>query len=71
MTDIALWKQTLTFWAANDYRPRSIGKMIEYYEGLENGNHGTNRNYSQKRTDADVIAESADFYANYDEHPIA
>lgn len=34
------------------------------------GTNGTNQQYG-KRTDADVLAESADFYANYDERPIA
>jgi hypothetical protein len=61
ITDANAWQKTLEFWAGNDYRPQSVQKMIEYYKGVING---TNRS-SNKRTDADVIAESADFYENY------
>ncbi len=37
-----------------------------------NGNGRSQANgYGNKRTDADVLAQSADFYANYDEQPVA
>ena len=31
ITDIDAWKDTVKFWALNDYRPQSIGKMLDYY----------------------------------------
>ena len=34
VTDIDAWDKTLLFWASNDYRPASIGKMLEYYDKL-------------------------------------
>lgn len=40
------------------------------FEEDKNGKPKSN-SYGNKRTDADVLAESADFYANYDEQPIA
>lgn len=60
--DEVRWRKTLEYWAGNAYRPQSIQKMFDYYEQLGKTN-GTNRN--NKRTDADVFAESADFYATY------
>lgn len=62
ITDLEAWKQTIRFWAGNDYRGQSIFKMIEYYKGVINGTH---RQLGQKRTDADVIRESQDFYNNF------
>lgn len=47
VTDLDRWKATVTFWAANDYRPQSIGKMLEHYE-----TNGTNKtSYRQQRAD--------------------
>ena len=37
VTDARAWEQAVTFWAANDYRPQSIGKIIEYYNQSVNG----------------------------------
>ena len=34
VTDIDAWDKTLLFWASNDYRPASIGKMLDYYDKL-------------------------------------
>ena len=32
--DEGAWKETLKFWASNDYRGQSVGKMIDYYNKL-------------------------------------
>lgn len=61
VTDIKAWQTTLEFWAGNDYRPQSVQKMIEYYKGVINGTSQR----TGKRTDADVLAESAEFYKNF------
>lgn len=34
VTDMAAWRETLKFWAGNDYRPQSIQKMLDYYARL-------------------------------------
>lgn len=31
VTDAKAWRKTLEFWGLNDYRPQSIGKMLDYY----------------------------------------
>ena len=47
VTDADKWTETCKFWALNDYRPQSIGKMLEYYE-----TNGTNKqSYRQQRAD--------------------
>ena len=35
ITDLAIWQETLEFWAGNDYRAQSVFKMIEYYKELK------------------------------------
>ena len=35
VTDNDAWDKTLLFWASNNYRPQSIGKMLEYYDKLQ------------------------------------
>lgn len=62
VTDLEAWDYTLKWWLGNGYRGQSIFKMIEYYKGVINGTH---RQLGQKRTDADVIRESQDFYNNF------
>lgn len=37
ITDARAWEQTLTYWAGNDYRPQSIGKMLDYYRQVTQG----------------------------------
>ena len=74
--DLRAWQSTIDFWVGNGYRPKSILKMLEYYDEEVRGEHKKNAStksngFGRKRTDQDVFAESADFYANYDEHPIA
>jgi hypothetical protein len=32
--DEGAWKETLKFWASNDYRGQSVGKMIDYYNSV-------------------------------------
>lgn len=32
VTDRAAWTDTVRFWAMNQYRPQSVGKMLEYYD---------------------------------------
>lgn len=32
ISDLAAWKETLIWWAGNDYRAQSVFKMIEYYK---------------------------------------
>lgn len=36
-TDQEAWKQTLEYWAGNDYRPQSIQKMLDYYKQVLSG----------------------------------
>jgi hypothetical protein len=46
VTDPALWTQALNFWVDNDYRGRSIGKIVKKYRELEaeqNGKTGNGR----------------------------
>lgn len=35
ITDLVRWKKAVEFWAINDYRAQSIGKMIDYYHDLD------------------------------------
>lgn len=35
VTNNDAWDKTLLFWASNNYRPQSIGKMLEYYDKLQ------------------------------------
>lgn len=64
--DLATWRKALTYWQYNSYRPSSVGKICDYYDEIKAGKtNGTNFNRNGKRTDADVLKESADFYANY------
>ena len=37
ITDLKAWQRTLEFWASNDYRPQSIGRMLDYYRQLQSG----------------------------------
>lgn len=32
--DAVIWKQAITYWGANDYRPQSVFKIVEYYKDL-------------------------------------
>jgi hypothetical protein len=65
ITDLPTWRKTLLFWKQNNYRPQSVGKMCDKYDELIKERQNGTRKFSTKRTDADVFAESADFYANY------
>lgn len=62
------WRKTLATWKANKYISKNIANICDFYDEQGNKN-GTNQNgrgaYPAKRTDADVIAESAEFYDNY------
>lgn len=37
VTDARAWQKTLEYWAGNDYRPQSIGKMLDYYRQVTSG----------------------------------
>ena len=66
VTDVDAWKETIRFWAGNGYRGESVFKMIEYYKGVINGRHRRNAKQTYgKRTDADVIEASTEFYENF------
>jgi len=54
VTDLKLWRETLTFWAGNGYRPQSIQKMISYYDELQMKRA---KNGSQLPTIADKLAD--------------
>lgn len=45
--DLGAWERTLEFWAGNDYRPRSVFKMLAYY-------HETLRNRSSAQVGKDT-----------------
>lgn len=32
ITDRGAWAQTCFYWGMNDYKPSSVGKMLDYYE---------------------------------------
>lgn len=54
VTNIDAWDKTLYFWASNDYRPASIGKMLEYYDKL------------QEQPSDDWVAEAIKMHADSD-----
>lgn len=70
--DREAWASTLLFYvrnhdpALNKYMPTRVGSLLDVFkqhkDKLQRKTNGTNK---PKRTDADVFAESADFYANY------
>lgn len=62
--DLDAWRETIRFWGGNGYRAESVFKMIEYYKGVVNGTNRKQPN-NGKRTDADVIEASREFYDNY------
>lgn len=33
--NVTVWEDTLKFWVLNDYRGRSVGKMLEYYDNYQ------------------------------------
>lgn len=33
--DVDKWRKAVIWWASNAYRPQSVGKVIEYYEGID------------------------------------
>lgn len=37
VTDLPAWRKALMFWASNDYRPQSIGKLLDYYSQVVRG----------------------------------
>lgn len=65
VTDLEKWEKAVEFWAGNGYRAQSVLKVIEYYEGMTNGTSKQLNGFGRKRTDADVISESRDFYSNF------
>ncbi len=70
--DEQAWTETITLYRRNfdpingSYRPEKYGTLLDVFKKKkkELERDGTHRLY-KKRTDADVIAESSDFYANY------
>lgn len=42
VTNEKVWQQVVTYWAANDYRPQSVFKMVEYYKELDKKDHFQN-----------------------------
>lgn len=73
--DVGKLKKVFTKWRARGYSKTNYEGIIDWYhDGIpaERGKgNGTNRSnsrgaYPAKRTDQDVIAESADFYQNYE-----
>lgn len=34
VTDLGVWRTAVTYWASNNYQPRSIGKLLELYDRL-------------------------------------
>lgn len=65
VTNEPAWRKALTFWQYNSYRANSVGKILDYYDEIVQGKHNGTNKRTGKRTDAEVFAESADFYANY------
>ncbi len=66
--DGTVWNQALEFWAANNYRSESVGKICDRYDEIieenEVGRNGYN-NFGRKRSEADIIESSRHFYENY------
>lgn len=79
VSDLGIWKTLLdnkrSFADKSlDERKRVCNWILdEYDKRVEEKKNGTGKRngYGNKRTDAEVLAESADFYDNYDQHPIA
>lgn len=55
--DLEAWKETIRFWAGNDYRGQSIFKMIDYYNGIINGKPQTN-----SKSNVVTLQRSADYF---------
>ena len=81
-TDRAAWSATIEKYKLdynpelNRYIPNKVGNLLGVFRSeksrIERANNGTTNSNSayRKRSDAEVFAESADFYANYPaEHP--
>lgn len=81
--DEEAWAKTIDIYRMNydpmlkRYLPDKPANLLSVFDDQKakidkekNGSTKTN-NFGRKRTDQDVFAESADFYANYDEQPIA
>lgn len=56
---LRLWSDVLDYWRLNDYRPGSVGKMIERFKGYKfepelkrNGNGSIKTSYSQRQSSA-------------------
>jgi hypothetical protein len=78
--DREAWKNTILRYRQNydpmtkSYLPTKVGNLLGVFRDekkkLQNGTT-KNNNYGSKRTDAEVLAESAEFYANYPEQPVS
>jgi hypothetical protein len=65
-----VWRQTLFEWRLSRYKASNIAGMIcKYGKNLKEKENGSNQkpNNGNKRTDADVFAESADFYQQWEQ----
>lgn len=60
ITDKAIWKATLYTWGMNDYKPSSVGKMMDYYEQQLRQRASSQVGKYRPEDFADVIYDEAD-----------
>ena len=56
IADLTRWRTALEFWAANDYRPQSVGKICDYYDELKTSD-------TQPMITPEQLAKERDDYA--------
>jgi hypothetical protein len=69
--DMQLLKDCWTKWISSGFSPKNYAWLFEWYASGEvpkNGNNKTHRGaYGSKRTDSDVLEQSAEFYKAFDD----
>lgn len=35
VTDTDKWRKAIIWWMSNDYRPQSVGKVLDYYDSMD------------------------------------
>jgi hypothetical protein len=50
VTDLAVWREVVMFWASNNYRAQSIGRMLDKYdEAIKEKQNGTDKKPTSER----------------------
>ena len=71
--DREAWTETIKHYVGNhdpatkSYLPQKVGNLLSVFKSKQKEvSNGTNKRNNTKRTDADVLAESADFYREWE-----